>query len=355
MDKKRALSYKKAGVNVDEGLRVVRRIKRGVKGTYRKEVLGGLGGFGGLFSAGFKGLKDPVLVSSADGVGTKLIVAFMAGKHSTVGVDLVAMNVNDILTCGAEPLFFLDYIATGRLDAARASSVIKGVIRGCKEAGSALIGGETAEMPGMYRPGEYDLAGFSVGVVEKKKIIDGRDIKAGHSIVGLASSGLHSNGFSLARKVLFERLGFGVKTRLPGLGGRDLGSVLLTPTRIYVRPVLQILKKFTVKGLVHITGGGFIENIPRVIPKGLKAVVTAGSWPVPKIFKLIAEGGGVKEREMLRTFNCGIGMVMITKKTDTAPVVKELKKTGEKVFVIGEVKRRGAGEKAVKFTGGPVF
>ncbi|MFQ5442919.1 MAG: phosphoribosylformylglycinamidine cyclo-ligase [Thermodesulfobacteriota bacterium] len=355
MDKKSSLTYRSAGVDVDEGAELVRRISRGVKGTYRKEVLGGLGGFGALFSAGFKGLKNPVLVSSADGVGTKLIVAFMAGRHSTVGVDLVAMNVNDILTSGAEPLFFLDYVATGRLDAAKASSVITGVIKGCKEAGSALIGGETAEMPGIYRPGEYDLAGFAVGVVEKRKIIDGRNIKAGDSIIGLASSGLHSNGFSLARKVLFERLGLTVKSKPPGLGGRDLGSILLTPTRIYVKPVLKILRKFTIKGLVHITGGGFIENIPRVLPKGFKAALRAGSWPVPKIFKLIHEGGGVREREMLRTFNCGIGMVIFTKKNFADSVVKELKKAGEKAFVVGEVKRRGPREEAVEFTGGPVF
>ncbi|GMR04563.1 MAG: phosphoribosylformylglycinamidine cyclo-ligase [Thermodesulfobacteriota bacterium] len=355
MKKSDALTYRRAGVNVDEGLELVRRIKRGAKETYRKEVIGGLGGFGGLFSARFKGLKNPVLVSSADGVGTKLIVAFMAGAHSTVGIDLVAMNVNDILTCGAEPLFFLDYVATGRLDAKKASSVIKGVVKGCKQAGSALIGGETAEMPGIYKPGEYDLAGFCVGVVEKSRIIDGKSIKAGDALIGLASSGLHSNGFSLARKVLFEKLGLNVKSKPRGLGGKSLGSVLLTPTRIYVKPMLGVIKKFRVKGIAHITGGGFVDNIPRVFPKDVKAVISGGSWPVPKIFRLIKDGGPVKEAEMLRTFNCGIGMVMAVKKKDAAPVVKELEKYGEKAFVIGTAVKRGRGEPVVEFTGEAVF
>ncbi|MFQ5354710.1 MAG: phosphoribosylformylglycinamidine cyclo-ligase, partial [Thermodesulfobacteriota bacterium] len=309
--KNKALTYRDSGVDIREGQRLVKRITPALKKTMRKEVQGGPGGFGALFSAGFKGMKDPVLVSSTDGVGTKLIVAFMAGVDSTVGIDLVAMNVNDILTAGAEPLFFLDYFATGSLKGAQAARVIKGIAAGCAEAGCALIGGETAEMPGIYKAGEYDLAGFAVGVVERKKIIDGRSIKAGDAIIGLHSSGLHSNGFSLARKVLFDRLGLDIKKRVKGLRGRSLGSALLEPTRIYVKPVLKVCKKFTIKGMAHITGGGFLENIPRTLPQGLKAIIERGSWPVPPIFSLIQSGGDVGEMEMLRTFNCGIGLVII--------------------------------------------
>ncbi len=353
--KKTKLTYQDSGVDIREGQRLVKLITPALKKTMRAEVGGGPGGFGALFSAGFKGLKDPVLVSSTDGVGTKLIVAFMAGKDSTVGIDLVAMNVNDILTAGAEPLFFLDYFATGALDGKKASEVIKGITEGCVDAGCALIGGETAEMPGIYKAGEYDLAGFAVGVVERKKIIDGTSITEGDVIIGLASSGLHSNGFSLARKVLFEKLGHSAKKRLKGLKGRALGTVLLEPTRIYVRPVLKVMQRHKIKGMVHITGGGFQENIPRVLPKGIKAVINRESWTVPPIFNIIQSGGPVDEMEMLRTFNCGIGFILIVAKSSSRAVMRALEKAGEKAFLIGETGRKKPGEKAVEFTGKGLF
>lgn len=343
------LTYGSAGVNIDEGMRLVELIKPAVRSSYRKEVLGGIGGFGALFSARFARLKDPVLVSSTDGVGTKLMVAFMAGVHSTVGIDLVAMSVNDILVSGAEPLFFLDYFATGRLDAGKASEVVKGIAKGCRTAGCALIGGETAEMPGLYKPLEYDLAGFAVGVVERKKIIDGSRIRPGDRIIGLASSGLHSNGYSLARKVIFDRLGLTVKSVPPGFKD-DVGTMLLTPTRIYVKPVLRLIEEFTVLGMAHITGGGFTDNIPRVLPKGLKAVIRKGSWPVPEIFSLIQAGGSIDDAEMLRTFNCGIGLVLVVREKDEAPVIKRLRALREKPFSIGVIAgKKGAGPD-VEFT-----
>lgn len=330
------LTYGDAGVSIDEGARLVGLIKPGVRKTFRKEVLGDIGGFGALFSARFKGLKDPVLVSSTDGVGTKLMVAFMTNTHSTVGVDLVAMSVNDILVSGAEPLFFLDYFATGRLDAGKAAQVVKGISEGCKEAGCALIGGETAEMPGLYKTGEYDLAGFAVGVVERKRIIDGSRIKPGDRLIGLASSGLHSNGYSLARKVIFDTLGLTVKS-VPAGFKKTIGSVLLTPTRIYVRPVLKLIERFDLLGMAHITGGGFTDNIPRVLPRGLKAVIKRGSWKVPPVFGLIQRGGSIEDSEMLRTFNCGVGLVIIVRAKDEAAVMKRLKELKEKPFSIGEI------------------
>ncbi|MBI5492087.1 MAG: phosphoribosylformylglycinamidine cyclo-ligase [Deltaproteobacteria bacterium] len=339
---KKTISYREAGVDIDEGIRLVNLIKPSVRKTYRREVLGDIGGFGALFSARFKGLKDPVLVSSTDGVGTKLIVAFMADKHTTVGMDLVAMSVNDILVSGAEPLFFLDYFATGRLDAVRASEVVKGIAEGCRMAGCALIGGETAEMPGLYKPGEYDLAGFAVGVVDRKRLIDGSKIKAGDRIIGLASSGLHSNGYSLARKVIFEALGLNVKSVPEGFKD-DIGTTLLAPTRIYVKPVLKLLKRFDVLGMAHITGGGFTDNIPRVLPKGLKAVIEKGSWPIPPVFRLIQSGGGIDEANMFRTFNCGIGLVLIVRAKDEATIKKALKALGEKPYTIGEIAKKGRG------------
>ncbi|MBI1911591.1 MAG: phosphoribosylformylglycinamidine cyclo-ligase [Deltaproteobacteria bacterium] len=330
------LTYSDAGVNIDEGLKLVDLIKPAVRSSYRKEVLGDIGGFGALFSAKFKGMKDPVLVSSTDGVGTKLMLAFMADKHDTVGIDLVAMSVNDILVSGAEPLFFLDYFATGKLDAKRASQVVKGIAKGCKDAGCALVGGETAEMPGLYKPGEYDLAGFAVGVVDKKKTIDGSKIKAGDKIIGLASSGLHSNGYSLARKVIFEKLGLKLEDRPEGFK-KDIGTVLLTPTRIYVKPVLKLKQEFDILGMAHITGGGFTDNIPRVLPKGLKAVIKKNSWPIPEVFRLIQKGGDIDELEMLRTFNCGVGLILIVRAKDEKAVLKKLKEYKEKPFVIGEI------------------
>ena len=347
---KKKLSYSDAGVNIDEGARLVDLIKPSVKASARKEVLGGVGGFGALFSARFTGLADPVLVSSTDGVGTKLMVGFAPGRNDTVGIDLVAMSVNDILVNGAEPLFFLDYFATGKLDAASAAEVVKGIARGCREAGCALVGGETAEMPGLYKKGEYDLAGFAVGVVDRKKIIDGSRIKPGDAIIGLASSGLHSNGYSLARKVVFERLGLGLNDRPAGFK-KDIGSTLLEPTRIYVKPVLDVIKKFDVRGMAHITGGGFTENIPRVLPKSTRAVIKKGSWPVPPIFGLIQHGGSIEPSEMMRTFNCGIGFVMVVKEADAQGVIKRLKELKERPYLIGVVEKcasRGAGY--VEFT-----
>ncbi len=342
------LTYSDAGVSIDEGARLVSLIKPGVRKTFRKEVLGDIGGFGALFSARFRGLKDPVLVSSTDGVGTKLMVAFMTDKHSTVGVDLVAMSVNDILVSGAEPLFFLDYFATGKLDAGKAADVVKGISDGCRQAGCALIGGETAEMPGLYKVGEYDLAGFAVGVVERKKIINGARIRPGDRLIGLASSGLHSNGYSLARKVLFDTLGLTVRSVPEGFK-TALGPALLAPTRIYVKPVLKLLKKFDVLGMAHITGGGFTDNIPRVLPKGLKAVIKRGSWKVPPIFGLIQKGGSIDDHEMLRTFNCGVGLVLIVRAKDEAAVLKTLKGLKERPYSIGEVSIKKRAEADVEY------
>lgn len=335
---KKDLTYSDAGVNIDEGNRLVKLIKPAVRKSYRPEVIGDIGGFGALFSGRFKGLKDPVLVSSTDGVGTKLMVAFMADRHDTVGIDLVAMSVNDILVSGAEPLFFLDYFATGKLDARTASKVVKGIADGCVQAGCALIGGETAEMPGLYKTGEYDLAGFAVGVVDKKKIIDGRRIKAGDVIIGLASSGLHSNGYSLARKVIFERLGLSIGSKPDGYKN-DVGSMLIAPTRIYVKPVRALMKEVDICGMAHITGGGFTENIPRVIPKGLKAVIKKGSWKMPPVFKLIQDGGSISEDEMLRTFNCGIGFIMVVREKDAEKTMARIKKLGVHPYLIGTIAR----------------
>ncbi|MBI5887233.1 MAG: phosphoribosylformylglycinamidine cyclo-ligase [Deltaproteobacteria bacterium] len=350
--KQTGLTYAASGVDINEGARLVSLIKRGVRSTYRKEVMGDIGGFGALFSAGFKTLKYPVLVSSTDGVGTKLKIAFLMDRHDTIGIDLVAMSVNDILVSGAEPLFFLDYFACGKLNAKKAASVVKGIAAGCKLSGCALIGGETAEMPGIYSPDEYDLAGFAVGVVDRKKIITGKKIKRGDSIIGLASSGLHSNGYSLARKVIFESLGLNVKSVLKELGGKTAGEMLLTPTRIYVKPVLKLMKDYEIKGMAHITGGGFTENIPRILPSGVKAVISRGSWPVPDIFKLIHLGGSIEETEMLRTFNCGIGMIMAVSKRDESAVLKTLKTLGEKAFAIGEITRAERNDnRTVEFSG----
>ncbi len=353
--KKTGLTYRDSGVDIKEGQRLLGLISPALKKTMRKEVQGGPGGFGALFCAGFKGMKDPVLVSSTDGVGTKLIVAFMAGVDSTVGIDLVAMNVNDILTSGAEPLFFLDYFATGALDGKKAAVVIKGIAAGCEDAGCALIGGETAEMPGIYKAGEYDLAGFAVGVVERKKIIDGTSIKEGHVLIGISSSGLHSNGYSLARKVLFERLGLDIKKRVKGLKGRSLATALLAPTRIYVKPVLKVARRFKLKGMVHITGGGFQENIPRVLPAGLKAVINRESWTAPPIFKLICSGGPVDEMEMMRTFNCGIGFIIIAEEASSKAIIRGLERDGEDARIIGHIERKKRGERAVEFCGRGLF
>jgi phosphoribosylformylglycinamidine cyclo-ligase len=340
------ITYKKAGVNIDEGEKLVNLIKPIARATSRPEVMAGIGGFGALFSLDLKKYKNPVLVSSTDGVGTKLKLAFMLGKHDTVGIDLVAMGVNDVIVSGAEPLFFLDYYATGKLNAKNAAAVIKGIAKGCREAECALVGGETAEMPGFYREGEYDMAGFVVGIVEKDKIIDGSAIKPGDMIIGLASSGLHSNGYSLARKVIFDQLKLKPANRVSGFK-RNIGEELLTPTRIYVKTVKALQKEFHIRGIAHITGGGLIENIPRILPDHCKAVIKKERWKIPSIFQLLQERGKISQREMFRTFNCGIGMVLIVAKDDAAGVLGKLKALKEKAFLIGEVEKRGSKEDSI--------
>ena len=345
---KRSITYRESGVDIDEGARLVELIKPLTRSTVRREVMTGIGGFGALFDGRFGRYKAPVLVSSTDGVGTKLKVAFMADRHDTIGVDLVAMCVNDIVTCGAEPLFFLDYFATARLEAEKGRDIVKGIARGCRDAGCALIGGETAEMPGLYQKGEYDLAGFSVGVVERKRIVDGKKIRPGNVIIGLPSSGLHSNGYSLARKIIFDRLKLSLNDRPKGLR-KSVGAALLTPTRIYVKPLLPLLKQFRIRGIVHITGGGLTENIPRVLPDGCRAAIHRDAWSVPPIFTLLRHGGPVSEEEMFRTFNCGIGMVLIVAKREAEDMMAALKRRKERAFIIGEITRRGENEGAVGF------
>jgi phosphoribosylformylglycinamidine cyclo-ligase len=300
-------TYAAAGVNIEAGNEVVRRIKPHAQRTFTPGVLTGLGGFGALFQHDFSKYSEPVLVSSTDGVGTKLKLAFALDQHDTVGIDLVAMCANDVLCCGATPLFFLDYFATGKLKPATAEAVVQGIADGCVESGCALIGGETAELPGFYAGGEYDLAGFCVGAVEKSKIITGEKIEAGDVVLGLPSSGLHSNGYSLARKVL-EPLGF---DSVPNGWSTPLGAAMLAPTRLYVKPVLDLLAQVEVNGIIHITGGGFYENIPRVLPAGCKAVIEKGAWPVPPIFSLIESRAQIAEREMFTTFNMGVGLVLV--------------------------------------------
>jgi phosphoribosylformylglycinamidine cyclo-ligase len=320
------MTYKKAGVDIDKADAFIKKIKPLLKKTDRPEVLGKLGGFSGLFMPQIKGKKDPVLVSSTDGVGTKLLLADLLQKYDTVGIDLVAMCVNDVIVTGAEPLFFLDYIACGKLDENKLYALMKGIAQGCQEAGCALIGGETAELPGMYTGEKLDLAGFSVGIVEKNKIIDGSTCKPGDKIIGLASSGLHSNGFSLVRKIFS-------KEEMKGKLGREL----LKPTRIYVKTVLQAAKKVRLKALAHITGGGFQENIPRVLPKGLAVKIREDSWPVPQIFKQIKKQGGVEEKEMFRTFNMGIGLVVIVESRSARHAVDIFQDLGQKAWIIGEL------------------
>jgi phosphoribosylformylglycinamidine cyclo-ligase len=335
---KKPITYRDAGVDIDAGDALVEAIKPFAKRTLRPEVLAGIGGFGALAEIP-KRYREPVLVSGTDGVGTKLKLAFELGRHDTVGVDLVAMSVNDILTQGAEPLFFLDYFACGKLDVAVATDVIKGIARGCELAGCALIGGETAEMPGMYARGEYDLAGFAVGVVEKSAIIDGRDVVPGDIVLGLASSGAHSNGYSLVRRIL-ERAKPDLRA---DFHGRPLGEVLLEPTRIYVKPVLALLKQVRVKALAHITGGGLVENLPRVLPATLKAVVSRSSWKVPALFQWLQREGHVSDAEMLRVFNWGIGMVLVVGADSADAAQGALTASGEAVFRIGYIEpRKGA-------------
>jgi len=341
-------TYKSAGVDIDAGNEFVRLIKPLVKATSRPEVMAEIGGFGGLFSLSAGKYKNPVLVSGTDGVGTKLKLAFMADRHDTIGIDLVAMCVNDIVVQGAEPLFFLDYLSTSKLDPAKGAEIVKGIAAGCIQAGCALIGGETAEMPGFYTNGEYDMAGFAVGVVERENIIDGSSVTVGNRLIGIASSGLHSNGYSLARKVIFEKMGLGVSDELPGLG-KNVADELLTPTRIYVRTILNLLRDFSIKSIAHITGGGLIENIPRVLPHGCKALINAASWNWPEIFLLLQDAGGIETGEMRRTFNCGIGMVLAVPENEVEEILIRLSGLNEQACVIGEVAKCEAGGENVEF------
>jgi phosphoribosylformylglycinamidine cyclo-ligase len=332
------LTYRDAGVDIDAGDSLVENIKPYARRTMRPGVLAGIGGFGALFRVP-RHYKEPVLVSGTDGVGTKLKLAFELKRHDTVGIDLVAMSVNDILTLGAEPLFFLDYYACGKLDVKSATQVVKGIAAGCEQAGCALIGGETAEMPGMYPAGEYDLAGFAVGVVEKSGIIDGRSIKPGDAILGLASNGAHSNGYSLIRKIISDRQ-VSLSSRLDG---KPLKEWILAPTRIYVKPVLALAKRVPLKGLAHITGGGLVENIPRVLAAGLCARIDKSAWPMPSLFQWLQQQGNVAEAEMHRVFNCGIGMIIVVNARDAAKAQALLARAGERVWRIGEVVRRKRG------------
>lgn len=329
-------TYRDAGVDIDAGDEFVDRISPLVRSTFRPEVLTDLGGFGGLFRLQAKKYEDPVLVSGTDGVGTKLKVAFLADRHDTVGIDLVAMCVNDIAVSGAEPLFFLDYFATGKLAVPKAEAVLKGIAEGCRQAGCALIGGETAEMPSMYAEGEYDLAGFAVGVVDKPKIIDGKSIVPGDVLVGLASTGLHSNGYSLARKILFDKAKLTVMSRLPELD-RPLGDVLLTPTRIYAKQILALIQECSIKGIAHITGGGVTENLPRVFPAGVRAVVNRRAWPVPPIFDVMAKLGQVERDEMYRVFNMGIGLILVVPPAVADKVIAKASALGDRGYKIGEI------------------
>ena len=332
------LTYAKAGVSIDAGDELVRRIRPIARKTIVPGVLAGVGGFGALFELEGRGYSEPVLVSSTDGVGTKLKIAFMTGIHDTVGIDLVAMSVNDILTQGAEPLFFLDYFVCGKLNVKIAEAVVHGIADGCRQAGCVLIGGETAEHPGDYPRGEYDLAGFAVGVVEKKKMIDPRAIVAGDILIGLPSSGLHSNGYSLARKVLLDIGGMKLGRRVHELG-RSLGEELLEPTRIYANTMGKLLRRFPVKGAAHITGGGITGNLPRVLPRGARAHIERRSWPVPPIFDLIQKTGSVSQAEMDRTFNNGLGMILVVAQREADNILGALKKMGERCFVIGAIHR----------------
>lgn len=336
MEKSYSESYKQAGVDITAGYKAVELMKSHISRTMTKGVASDIGGFGGLFSLDLSGVKNPVLVSGTDGVGTKLKIAFLMDKHDTVGIDCVAMCVNDVICCGAKPLFFLDYIAVGKNVPEKVADIVKGVAEGCVQSGSALIGGETAEMPGFYPVDEYDLAGFSVGLVDKEKILDNKSIKEGDAVLALPSSGVHSNGFSLVRKV-FDIENADLKTPLEELGGRSLGETLLTPTKIYVKPMLKLFEEVKVKGVSHITGGGFYENIPRSIPKGLGAKIRKEDVRVLPVFKLLQQRGNIAERDMFNTFNMGVGMSVIVAKEDADKALSVLKAAGEDAYVLGEI------------------
>lgn len=330
------ITYKAAGVDVDEGQKAVGLMKKYVKETFSAGVLEDIGGFGGLFALDLNGINEPILVAGTDGVGTKLKLAFMLDRHDSIGKDCVAMCVNDILCQGAKPLFFLDYIATGKLQAEKVAEIVKGVAAGCRLAGCALIGGETAEMPGFYSGDEYDIAGFAVGIVDKSKVITGRSIRPGDTVIGIASSGLHSNGYSLARKLFLEIQKHSLQDYIEVLG-ESLGDSLLRPTKIYVKPVLEVLRSVEVKGIAHITGGGFYENIPRILPEDTAVEIQLSSWEAPPIFKYIQQLVSIDIYEMFKTFNMGIGLVLVVAKEDTDKVLEILKQQEEEAYVIGRI------------------
>lgn len=335
--------YAEAGVDIDKGNRFVSTIKDIVKDTHRRGVLSDIGGFSGLFAIGNEDYKDPVLIASTDGVGTKLNIAKLCNKHDTIGIDLVAMCVNDVVVSGAKPLFFLDYFSVSKLDMEVATEVVKGIAAGCKIANCSLIGGETAEMPGLYQPGDYDLAGFVVGIGDRNNIIDGSDVRVGDQIIGLASSGLHSNGYSLVRKIMFEELGLDVADTIEELGC-TLGEELLRPTRIYVDSITTLLRRYPINGLVHNTGGGFIDNIPRILPAGCDAHIQTGTWPVLPIFDYLQEKGNIHIDEMYRTFNMGIGMLAIVAADKVEDILHQFQALGEKPYLIGSVVAAGNGK-----------
>ena len=330
------LTYKDAGVDTKEGERAVSLMKEHVSKTFGPEVLKSIGGFGSLYKPNLEGMSAPVLVAGSDGVGTKLKIAIMMDKHDTVGQDLVAMCVNDVLCQGASPMFFLDYIATGKVSAEKIADIVRGVADGCSLAGCALVGGETAEMPGFYADGDYDMAGFAVGIVDENKIIDGQGIEEGNVLIGISSSGIHSNGYSLVRKLFFEKREMTLDETPEGLD-KTLGDALLTPTRIYTKQVMAVLKEVTPKAIIHITGGGFFENIPRVIPEGLGAQVDLGSWPIPPIFNIIKDYGNMEDEDIFSTLNMGIGLIMVVSKSEKDAVINALKSVDEEAFVIGSI------------------
>lgn len=338
------MDYRKAGVDIDAGEEAVERIKNLARSTFRPEVLQGLGGFSGLFAPDFKKLQEPVLVSGCDGVGTKLRIAFAVKKHDTVGIDCVAMCVNDVLVQGAEPLFFLDYMAMGKLVPGQVQEIVSGIAEGCRQAGCALLGGETAEMPGFYPPGEYELAGFVVGMVDRSALVNGSGIEEGDAVVGLASNGLHSNGYSLARKVLLEEAALKLTDFQPGLGA-TLAEEMLKPTTIYVKPVLGVLDKFTIRGMANITGGGLPGNLPRILPTGLRAEIETGSWPEHPIFGMISELGPVRREEMFRAFNMGIGYTLVVPDREAEQLVRHFNEEGLSAYRIGRIR---SGEGLVK-------
>ncbi len=335
MTEKKSITYADAGVDIDAGNKAVELMKDSVRATYRPEVIGDLGGFGGLFALQTT-YKEPVLVSGTDGVGTKLKIAFMMDRHDTIGQDAVAMCVNDVLVQGAEPLFFLDYIATAKVESQKIADIVAGVARACKESGCALIGGETAEMAGFYAKDEYDIAGFTVGVVEKSKMITGSKVKAGDVLLGLPSTGVHSNGYSLVRKICFDAMGFTVDKYIPEFG-KTLGEELLTPTRLYPKTCLPLIRNFDIHGMVHITGGGFYDNIPRVLPADCDAEVHADAWEVPAVFRKLQEWGNVPWKEMYRTFNMGVGMVLVFGADEADAVRAHLKANNEKFYELGSI------------------